>query len=308
MTPFPTAHATPVHTSAAAARPGRARAGAHIAEAHIWALPPLPRPSSYFGLLDSTELERCSSFARESDLARFVTGRVLAKTALASVVGAGPEAIRLHARCPDCGGPHGKPKVLGAAEGWELSITHSGDVVAVALAPDHPLGLDVERADSSRGPGMPPEYDLVLTPAERAAVERLPLERRARACLTYWARKEAVLKATGDGLNIPMTDFTLSAPDAPAALLGWHPPDRARPVPALTDVDLAEGYHAAVAVLGAAAVLATVHDSGELLTARRPPAHSPAHRRHHTPATALPTERSRPARATRARSPSGVRQ
>ncbi len=254
------------------------------AECHIWSLPPLPRPASWFGLLDSTELARCSSFAHERDLARFVTGRLLAKTALAALVGTGPEAIRFRTRCPDCGGPHGKPHVEGAGAGWELSISHSGDLVAVAVTLGSPLGLDVERVDPWPGPGLPPEYGLVLTPAERAAVEALPAPRRARGCLTYWTRKEAVLKATGEGLNTPMTDFTLSGPDDPPALLGWHPSHPARPVPALADVRLADDYHGAVAVLGVRTVHPTVHGGTDLL-----PGHHPPHRRPYASTPALVT-------------------
>ncbi|WP_331743235.1 4'-phosphopantetheinyl transferase superfamily protein (plasmid) [Streptomyces sp. NBC_01136] len=247
-----------------------------VAECHIWSLPPLPQPSKWFGLLDSTELVRTSSFAHELDLARFVTGRMLAKTALALAVGTGPEAIRLHTRCPGCGGPHGKPRPVGIAEGWELSISHSGDIVSVAIALGIPLGLDVERFEPWRGPGLPPEYELVLTPAERAAVERLPEGRRVRACLTYWVRKEAVLKATGEGLNTPMTDFTLSGPEEPPALLSWHGPDAARPVPAIADVALDDGHPTAVAALGARCVRATVHRGTELLPGRPPARGRPA--------------------------------
>jgi 4'-phosphopantetheinyl transferase len=274
-------------TSATSVLAAGADAPQTVAECHIWSLPPLPQPSNWFGLLDSTELVRTSSFAHELDLARFVTGRMLAKTALALVVGTGPEAIRLRTRCPGCGGPHGKPRPVGIAEGWELSISHSGDVVSVAVALGIPLGLDVERFEPWRGPGLPPEYELVLTPTERAAIERLPEERRVRACLTYWVRKEAVLKATGEGLNTPMTDFTLSGPEEPPTLLSWHGPDATRPVPAIADVALDDGHPAAVAALGARSVLATVHRGAELLPRG-------------------PAARMRPARATRIVSAQGA--
>ncbi|MEV8536209.1 4'-phosphopantetheinyl transferase superfamily protein [Streptomyces sp. NPDC051211] len=274
------------------------------AECHIWSLRPLSRPQNWFGLLDSAELTRVSSFAHELDLARFVTGRTLAKTALASLVGTGPEAISFRTRCPGCGGAHGKPQVVGAGAGWELSITHSGDIVAVAIAHRSPLGVDVERFEPWGGPGLPPEYDLVLTPAERAAIERLPEGEQARAGLTYWTRKEAVLKATGEGLNTPMTDFTLSGPDEPPALVGWHGPDAgSRPVPALADLSLGEDYDGAVAVLGARSVRATVHSGPDLIARSRP---SPA-RRTVEPVRILQTEQSLPGRTAQARSPSGLK-
>jgi 4'-phosphopantetheinyl transferase len=257
------------------------------------------RPSAWFGLLDGTELSRCSSFAREADLARFVTGRLLARTALASLAGISPEEVQLRTHCPHCPGPHGKPRVVGAAEGWELSISHSGDVVVAAVALGSPLGVDVELVEPWDGPDLPPEYELVLTDTERAEIELLPEARRARACLTYWTRKEAVLKATGEGLDTPMTDFTLSGPDQPPALLSWHQQDGRRPVPAIADLSLGEHYPAAVAALGVRSVLPSVHDGADLLSVRRTAA---VRLRTRTERTAS-TERPRPGRPSRARSP-----
>ncbi|MFJ4922385.1 4'-phosphopantetheinyl transferase family protein [Streptomyces sp. NPDC088725] len=140
----------------------------------------------------------------ELDFARYVTGRVLARSALALLCGTEPEAVR-RTRCPGCGGAHGKPQALGGAARWELSLMHSGDVVAVAVTQGFPVGLDVERLDDPPEPppeaGLPPEYELVLTAEERAAVIPLPRAERAAAFMTYWTCKEAALKATGEGLT-----------------------------------------------------------------------------------------------------------
>lgn len=296
MTPNPLTHETSLPAAGS-------RLPESTATCHVWALAPLSRPSSWYGLLDSTEVARSATFRQEADRARFVTGRVLAKAALAFLVGSGPEAVRLLARCPDCGGPHGKPQVLGSAQGWELSISHSDQRVVVAVSDGVPLGVDIEHFEPWQGSGLPPEYDLVLTAAERAALELIPQERRARAALSYWTRKEAVLKATGEGLNTPMTDFSVSSPDQPPVLLGWHPADGGRPVPAIADIALDEDYHAAVAALGVRTVLPTVHDSVELLpllpadTSTSGPAPDRLRSR---PVRVLSTEVPRP---TRARSP-----
>jgi 4'-phosphopantetheinyl transferase len=204
------------------------------------------------------------------DLAGFVTGRILARTALARLAGISPEEVLLRTACPDCGGPHGKPQIVGAAEGWELSIAHSGGVVAVALALGSPVGIGVQRPRPRGGAGRPPEHELLLTPVERAEMERLSQARRVRAGLAYRARKEAVLKAIGESLHTPLSDFAVSRPDRPPALLGWYPPDGGRPVPAIADVPLADRHQAAVAVLGVRSVLPTVHDGRDLLPGGRP--------------------------------------
>ncbi|WUW22584.1 4'-phosphopantetheinyl transferase superfamily protein [Streptomyces sp. NBC_01463] len=254
-------------------------------ECHVWLQRPLTRPASWFGLLEAAELARCSSYVHELDLARFVTGRVLARTALGALLGAEPGSVRLHTRCAECGGAHGKPQPVGAAAGWELSISHSGEVVAVAVVRGHAVGVDVEEFPGPVDPGGPPgsaggqgtgglpgvpaEFELVLADDERAAVAELPPQDRARACLTYWTRKEAVLKATGEGLYSAMTDLSVSAPHEPAALLRRHGPGGGtRSLPALADLPMGEAYHGSVAVLGAGSVTIRMHSGAEMLTER----------------------------------------
>ncbi|WP_436766136.1 4'-phosphopantetheinyl transferase family protein [Streptomyces sp. URMC 123] len=242
---------------------------------HVWSAAPVPGPDRYLPLLDAPERARFAAYAHEDDRARFVTGRLLAKAALARQLGTGPGAVRLHTRCAGCGGPHGKPRPVGAAAGWELSVSHSGDRVMVAITEGVPLGLDVERlpapeAGRDAADDDPAEAELTLTPGERAALAALPPRDRPRAFLTYWTRKEAVLKATGDGLAVPMTDFSVSAPGGPARVLAWDGPDRPAVLPVLTDLTeealgLGDSYLAALALLGSARPRVRAHGGEELL-------------------------------------------
>ncbi|HEV2444098.1 MAG TPA: 4'-phosphopantetheinyl transferase superfamily protein, partial [Steroidobacteraceae bacterium] len=61
-----------------------------------------------------------------------------------------------------------------------------------------PVGVDLEPAGAGDFDGV---ADVALTPRERLALRRLPSEQRSSAALTWWVRKEAVLKATGDGCS-----------------------------------------------------------------------------------------------------------
>jgi 4'-phosphopantetheinyl transferase len=63
----------------------------------------------------------------------------------------------------------------------------------------------------------------------------------------HWTRKEAVLKSTGAGLRIPMTDVVLTAPGASPRLL--HYPGLTEPTTQLTDLRPGLDYVGAVAVL-----------------------------------------------------------
>ncbi|MET7433309.1 MULTISPECIES: 4'-phosphopantetheinyl transferase family protein [Streptomyces] len=235
----------------------------------VWLSSRLTSPEQHFGLLDEAERARSAEFLVEQDLALFVTGRVLARAALGSLAGIPAGEVALRTRCPGCGGPHGKPRPAGAVAEWELSISHSGDLVAVAVTRGHPLGVDVERSVPPAEPGIPVEYELVLTPAERAAVEALPVERRAAACLTLWTRKEAVLKATGEGLNTPMDSFTVSPAHRPPAVTVWHD-DRPGPRPgiAMADLPRVDGCVGALAVLDAEDVVVRIRSGAEVLAER----------------------------------------
>jgi 4'-phosphopantetheinyl transferase len=107
----------------------------------------------------------------------------------------------------------------------------------------------------------PSELDPLLTivcgPAERGHVHSQP------DLCAYWTRKEAVLKATGEGLRRPMTDVTVSPPSAAPELiaLAGGPPPPCR----LADVAAPAGYLAAAAVLTAEPVVFAVIDAVALL-------------------------------------------
>ena len=201
-------------------------------------------------LLDDAERERFTSYVHQPSRERFLTGCSLAKSAVAAASGVDPREVRLDRTCARCGEAHGKPRVSGSD--LELSVSHSGDRVAVAVTRKTPIGVDVEETDArARGgddPGALERY--VLSEAEQAAFDTglAPADRR-RNFLVIWTRKEAVLKATGDGLNVSLHDLVVAAPTAPAEVLAW--PYAGPPAAVvLRDLDVGPGYVAALAVLG----------------------------------------------------------
>lgn len=192
-------------------------------------------------LLDDGERARCERFLRPEDKARFVTGRFLARTALAEATGLAPQGIRFTTDCPHCGAAHGKPRLPGS--GLDFSLSHSGDRVVLVLAEGAEVGVDVEQ-ESDRD--IDRLAEMVLTPAEREAL--LAMDDRRRGFHAYWSRKEALLKATGHGLAAPMTAIHVSAPDDPAEVIAWDGEAAVSPV-RLADLTPGPGYAAAAAVL-----------------------------------------------------------
>ncbi|WP_159942014.1 MULTISPECIES: 4'-phosphopantetheinyl transferase superfamily protein [unclassified Nocardiopsis] len=210
-------------------------------------------------LLDEGERERNARFRHQADRDRHLLGRAVARLLLAERAGCPPEKVAFELRCRSCAekeragasradeqGPHGKPHPTGPAEGWEVSVSHSGEWVALALAREVPVGVDVERVSADRDLEGLAGY--TLGEAEHRAWELLPAQERAGGFFRYWARKEALLKATGLGLSGGLSRVVVSPADADPALLAWTGgggPEEA----ALFDLDRGGEYRSALAVL-----------------------------------------------------------
>ena len=219
-------------------------------------------------LLDSEELARQSRFRLQADRDRHLLGRSLARLVLAERVGCAPEKVTFELRCLSCedksrtgaeGGneaPHGKPVPTGAAQGWEISVSHSGEWVTLALAREAAVGVDVERVSDSRDLAGLAGY--TLADVEHEVWSALPEEGRIGAFFGYWARKEALLKATGLGLSGGLRRVTVSPPHTQARLLSWE--GGGGPGAAwLSDLDRGSEYRSALAVLTDRPVRLTVH-------------------------------------------------
>ncbi|MFI0351933.1 4'-phosphopantetheinyl transferase family protein [Actinomadura sp. 9N407] len=192
-----------------------------------WAARNDARPG-LIGLLDPAERGRRGRYLREADRDRFTLGVAITRLVAGARLGIPAERVPLTRACADCDQPHGPPVIAGgpallpadpAATHLSvsqpsvphLSVSHSGDLVAVAVSPYGPLGVDVEEDSGRIGDDIAGH---LLAPGEDAG--------GPAGLLAYWTRKEALLKATGDGLRVPMGDLRVSAPDEPPRLLSWE--------------------------------------------------------------------------------------
>ncbi|TNC28211.1 4'-phosphopantetheinyl transferase family protein [Amycolatopsis alkalitolerans] len=206
-------------------------------ECTVWWARPVAVEATYLALLDEPERGRYEAYRRDADRRRFLTGRVLAKTVFGARLGVAPGEVRFDATCEDCGKPHGKPRLAGV----EFSISHSGDRIGLAVT-TVPVGLDVE-TDTRRAEDNLIEY--ALNETEQAALRGLRGDERVSAFFQYWARKEALMKATGRGLKIPLQSITLDGARLAASADPALDPARTQ----LADLNPGEGYRAAVALL-----------------------------------------------------------
>jgi 4'-phosphopantetheinyl transferase len=127
-------------------------------------------------------------------------GRVLLREAAVLLWGEGADAV-VTARCPRCGGDHGRPAVTDTRSGRHLggSVTHAGTVTLVALGPAA-VGIDAERVA-----GDPARFDAI-----RAVTGGTPAD--GREALRLWTTVEAVLKADGRGLEVDPTRVRIEGP------------------------------------------------------------------------------------------------
>jgi phosphopantetheinyl transferase len=93
---------------------------------------------------------------------------------------------------------NGRPYISGAPA---FNISHTGEIVSIAVAPRSTdlIGIDLEsKSDISLTPGL---IDRVCHPEEKRYLEGLPEAQRSDAFAICWTRKEALLKATGEGIG-----------------------------------------------------------------------------------------------------------
>ncbi|TQJ51488.1 4'-phosphopantetheinyl transferase superfamily protein [Phycicoccus sp. SLBN-51] len=195
-------------------------------------------------VLDDRERERA---ARRGNPARYTTAHALLRTAVAEQVGGTPQAVVFERTCATCGSHrHGKPTVAGHPE-LSVSLSYAGGLAVVALSRGGEVGVDVEVVDDSDFEGF---NAVTLDPSEVPALDRLGPDRLGVARARVWARKEAVLKASGHGLAVDPRQVVVSGPEEPAALLRWKGDVPLGTGVQLADVPLTEpGHVAAVALL-----------------------------------------------------------
>ncbi|MFF8510138.1 4'-phosphopantetheinyl transferase family protein [Streptomyces sp. NPDC015492] len=198
----------------------------------LWLLPMAEDPGAP-ALLDAEEHRRWKALIREDHRARYLAAHGGLRRLLGHYLGTPPEqVVFVREDCPVCGGPHGRPAVRGG--GLHFSLSHSGDLALVGVAAV-PVGVDVEAHPEAEVSALVADS---LHPREREEFARLPAEARPAAFAQCWARKEAYLKGTGEGLAGGLDRTYTGMGPEPAPVPGWS----------LTDVRVAPSYAAAVAL------------------------------------------------------------
>lgn len=186
-------------------------------EVHVW-LAPLDLPSSHVqllrGILTADELGRADRFHFAQAQRHFIAGRGILRTILGRYLTVAPEHIRF------CYNRYGKPFLTSDLDHHKLNfnLSHSDGLALYAITRMREIGIDLERIRTNFAYEQIAEQ--FFSAGEVAILRTVPATMKPKAFFNCWTRKEAYIKARGQGLALPLDSFEVSlVPGEPARLL-----------------------------------------------------------------------------------------
>lgn len=216
-------------------------------QVHVWRasldLPPAAL-ESLWKTLSVDEQERANRYRFARDRNWFISRRGRLRLILGRYLGLDPASLQFSYS------PYGKPALHPEVIGqFSFNLSHSQGLALYAFAHHATIGVDLEhlRAD----------FDYIalakrfFSAWERAELSALPVAIHPQAFFLCWTRKEAFIKAHGEGLSLPLDQFDVTlAPGEPARLVatraGLESPDQW----SLFNLEPAPDYLAALVVRG----------------------------------------------------------
>lgn len=217
-------------------------------EVHVWRATLDETPSridSFLHTLAADERTRAERFYFPRDRERFIVARGVLRAILGLYSNRAPECVSFS------DGSHGKPALAWESGGAAIrfNISHSHGVALYAVTRAREVGIDVEfiRSDLE----VEQIAERFFSHHEIATLRALPTDLRESAFFRCWTRKEAYIKAKGEGLSLPLDQFEVSlTPGEPAALLSTQRDPNEAQRWSLQELTPAPGYAAALAVEG----------------------------------------------------------
>ncbi|HEV2854678.1 MAG TPA: 4'-phosphopantetheinyl transferase superfamily protein [Thermoanaerobaculia bacterium] len=186
-------------------------------EIHVWSVrldPPAGQVERLGRCLSSDEWERANRFRFEKHRRQYVVGRGALRTLLASYLGTRPELVRFTY------GPRGKPFLAPPldAGGLHFNLSNSDELALVGFVLGREIGVDVEYL--RKMPDCEQISERFFSESERTVLRSIPFPAKEEAFFNCWTRKEAYLKAVGEGLAAPLDSFDVTlALDEPPRML-----------------------------------------------------------------------------------------
>ena len=183
-------------------------------EIHVWSVrldPPADRVEALGRPLSDDEWARANRFRFDKHRRQYVVGRGALRTLLAAYLGTRPEQVTFSY------GPRGKP-FLAPRQDLYFNLSNSDEMALVAFVLGREIGADIEYLKPM--PDCEQIAERFFSESERVVLRGIPAERKEEAFFNCWTRKEAYLKAVGEGLAAPLDSFDVTlAPGEPPRML-----------------------------------------------------------------------------------------
>jgi 4'-phosphopantetheinyl transferase len=217
-------------------------------EVHVWQaeLDLAPgRVEELHCVLTADERERAARFHFDRDRDRFIVAHGVLRDILGRYLEVEPGVLRFRYS------PYGKPALAGRFDGERIrfNLAHSDRLALYAVTRGREVGIDVEYVREDLADEQIAEQ--FFSPQEVGVLRSVPKDRRKEAFFNCWTRKEAYVKARGEGLSLPLNQFDVSlAPGDSAALVSTRGDAREASRWSLQEISPGPGYVAALAVEG----------------------------------------------------------
>ena len=166
--------------------------------------------TEFLSVLSEEERERAFRFRFKKDQDRFIVSHAVLRLLLSHY-------LRIEAKTIPLGkNVYGKPEIINLDTDLCFNLSHSGDYALIAFA-SHPVGVDIEQIDPKMG--LDEIVKRFFSEKENKEYETLPREQKRLGFYQAWTRKEAYIKALGEGLVCSLKHFSVTlAPDKPAEI------------------------------------------------------------------------------------------
>jgi 4'-phosphopantetheinyl transferase len=196
-------------------------------------------------MLSTDELDRAGRFYFDVHRHRFIIGRGALRRILSLYVNLQPRDLEF------VYGPKGKPELSSGQNPGRIrfNLSNSSDLALLAVVRDQELGVDLEFVKADFGGIEIAERFFSATEVE--TLFAIDAAERNAAFFACWTRKEAFIKAIGEGLSIPLDSFDVAfAPNAKPALtrVEGSPGETSRW--SLYDIPAGPEYKAALIITG----------------------------------------------------------
>ncbi len=151
-------------------------------------------------LLHENEMERARRFRFDPHRQRFIIAHGVLRRILSFYTAISPEHIDFTL------GPRGKPYLKYNTSDLQFNVSHSHDMVVYAITQQAEIGIDIEKIEPDFNEEVAKRF---FSEKEYAELMRLPESERIPVFYRLWSGKEAIIKALGEGLYVPLSDFSL---------------------------------------------------------------------------------------------------